>query len=364
MPNDQPGRWTSNDDNVQSEVSLWLTDATSGEGLTLANVTASRLFGICWFPNIWPRPIRIARLFALICDVARQGYDGRNRIVILTALNQFAGVYGPTLESRLESLSRQGDVGQLPATTETKTKLVAQWHDLRPTLAEKIVAEVRRRSLEGWAGYATDVPVVGEPELQPFVVSRLEVTYHVDSRRVCTEATTQRWISADLSDVTGVDHIDHYKVRAKYSLAGNADGRVDTKISALLNCAEGPTTVSEEGLHTTSMLFPRALRQGDELFFASRVDHLTSTPMDPLVFIEVTSLGLIELIMRVQFSPGAAPSSCWAYGGRDDPNEGVVPVPEDRDRILTPTQLGYVEYTAKNCPPGWFFAIGWEWPDQ
>jgi hypothetical protein len=228
-------------------------------------------------------------------------------------------------------------------------------------LAAGIVAEIGRRNRQGWNEGSQRRPVLGEPELQPFVVDRLEVTYFVNSSRICTETVTQRWLSVDLNDAVGIEAVDRYKVRTKYVTEESARSSLTTKILPLMNCTAGEPEIDASGWITTAMHFPQAVGHGESVFFASRVKYSTETAMEPPVYIQVTSLGIVHLIMRVQFDPDASPSLCWAYGGSRDPSEGVVRGTYEGGRMLTPTRLGYVEYVTENCPPGWFYAIGWSW---
>lgn len=196
-------------------------------------------------------------------------------------------------------------------------------------------------------------------DLQPFVVERLEVTYFVDRRRICTETITERWLIADLSYTKDLKSIDHYKVRARYQGVQAGEERPRTEILPMLNCRAGVTEVQEDGWLTAPMYFPAPLHHNERVFFASRVKHHANIPMYPAAFLQVTSLGIINLIMRVQFDPSAVPAVCWVYGG---PNAAdVTNESNEESRLHLPNELGYVEYQTENCPPGWCYTIRWKW---
>jgi hypothetical protein len=341
-------------------ITKWLIQAGSGQGLTAKKILDSSALDLSSLPPNWPRLYAAARLHELICDTARQLPDPDSRVV-LTALNQFLDVSGASLTERFMNLCNT-DVSKPKELVLGQWRNVAQrWRQLRPQLAQRIIDEIQQRAVDGWEEYASATPALGSPELQPFVVDRLEVTYFFDESRVCTHTTTQRWLSVDLADAYGMSSIDHYKVRARYTDSSGRHEDQGTVIRPMLNCRPGRTEVGRDGWLMTEMQFPEPRRDGEQVFFASQVDYSASTPMDPFALIQVTSHGILYLIMRVQFPPNAAPKDSWVYSGPSAADARVAPRGGDRDRRREPNLLGYVEHVAEYCPAGWYYTIGWEW---
>jgi len=341
----------------------WLSELAAGRGVTVNKLLHSPTLGKCRMPSDWSSINRVAVLLDLIRQVADEFPRQMDRQITLVALNQFAGIAGRSPAERFEGLASRyaypRSAGKISGVTVRR--LALRWRRLRDEFGRHIWTEIEARNVNGWEAYRTSPQLTDASDFQPFVVPRLEVTYFIDQRRVCTETITQRWITADLKESKGIDSIDHYKVRAKYSEPLAGEERTNTEISPLLNCHAGATTIQPDGWLTTLMYFPEPLADGDSVFFATRVRHITSRPVEPAAFIQVTSLGILELIMRVQFHPSTVPSLCWVYGGTSV-SEGVqTPRDLDQDRVRKPNHLGYVEYRDTNCPPGWFYTIGWKW---
>ena len=344
------------------KIATWLVRAAARQGLTLNKILKSSSLDLSSLPRRWPHRYSAARVFDLICEAAKK-LPERDSAIALVALNQFPGVGGSKLSERFENLARSEALG--PSKEESPAKesrdLVKRWSKLRIELARRIRDEMNLRERDGWEKYVSTVPKPGESELQPFVVDRLEVTYFVDERRVCTHTITQRWISVDLADAYGTASVDHYKVRARYTDASGRYEHEGVEILPMINCRAGSSEVGRDGWLMTEMKFPEPLRNGQKLFFASLVKYSTVTPMDPPALIQVTSHGILQLIMRVQFHVETAPRACWVYGGREQAVARVAPGDGQLGQWRLPNQLGFVEYDAKNCPAGWFYAIGWKW---
>ena len=247
------------------------------------------------------------------------------------------------------------------ATLVTARQLGARWRRLRNELGAHVLAEVENRNEHGWDTHHSSRRFKDASDFQPFIVHRLEATYFIDQRRVCTETVTQRRITAELTETEGANTIDHYVVRAKYSDPVDGEEQANMEILPVLNCRAGAITIQPDGWLATQIYFPEALAHGDSVFFTTRVRYTTRRPVQPSAFIQVTSLGIMELIMRVQFHPKMAPSVCWVYGGTSASEAAQVPQGLDKVRMRHPNRLGYVEYTDMNCPPGWIYAIGWKW---
>jgi hypothetical protein len=346
------------------ETAAWLARAAGGSGLTLARLVSSALIRACDVPEGWSLRYTAITLQDLICEATKklpEALDGR---VALAALNQSPEVVGASPTARFKSLSQLEMSRPVPdfRTPVHPSTLARHWRGIQRDLATVILTEIEDRNKTGWAKYTKIVQMHKGVELQPFVIERLEVTYFVNADRVCTETVTERWLKADLSLSDGLSFIDHYKVRAMYRDPQDGQELPTTEILSMLNCRAGATDVGQDGWLMTPMYFAKPVPHGGTVFFASRVRHETSVPIDPAAFIQVTSLGIMKLIMRVQFDLRAVPRVCWVYGGssatggKDAPSEAVDA------RWRSPNALGYVEYRTENCPPGWYYTIRWEWP--
>jgi hypothetical protein len=347
-----------------AETAAWLARAARGSGLTLARLVSSDLIRACDVPDGWSLRYTAITLQDLICEATRGLPDALDSRVALAALNQMPEVVGASPTGRFKSLSQlemSRPVPDFRAPVHPST-LARHWRGIRRDLATVILTEIDHRNGTGWTKYAKIVQMHKGVDLQPFVIERLEVTYFIDKDRVCTETMTQRWLKADLSDSEGLSSIDHYKVRAMYRDPQDGQELPTTEILPMLNCRAGATDVGQDGWLMTPMYFAKPVPHRGTVFFASRVRHVTSVPIDPAAFIQVTSLGIIKLIMRVQFDPGAVPTVCWVYGGASETGGKDAPREAVDARWRSPNALGYVEYRTENCPPGWYYTIGWEWP--
>jgi hypothetical protein len=348
-----------------ADLADWLSELASGQGITIKKALRASILDACSMPPDWSSAYRISALMELVREVAgglTKPLDGR---IALVALNQFPGIAGATPASRFSrmSLRESGDNASSTKLPVSPQRVARRWREIRHKLAEQILAEIENRNDNGWTEYLTESQMLAASDFQPFVVNRLEVTYFIDQGRVCTEAITQRWVSADLNEAEGVSTVDHYRVRARHS--GLKDDRVpaNTEILPMLNCCPGPTTIRPDGWLTTLMYFPEPLRNSESVFFATQVKQKADVPVHPVASIQVTSLGVMELIMRVQFHPHAVPASCWVYSGTSAADAEGEQAPDDLEhtKLLKPNDLGYVEYYNENCPPGWFYTVGWDW---
>ena len=353
---------------VQAALGLggWLAELATGRGVSVPKLLRAPILGECQMPADWSAVYRVAVFLDLIQQVADGLPRHLDRKIALAALNQYPGIAGGSPAERFRGLAERharesGDGAEPPVTAQ---RLAARWRKLRNELGPLIGAEIENRNANGWEGYHSSPPLTDASDFQPFIVHRLEVTYFIDQRRVCTETITQRWITADLAEHDGDDAIDHYVVRAKYSDLVDGKERARTEILPMLNCRAGAAAIQPDGWLSTQMYFPQPLAHGDSVFFATRVRHTTSKPVGPAAFIQVTSLGVLELLMRVQFHPSAVPSLCWVYGGTSVIDAIRAPRDSGEDRLRRPNHLGYVEYSNQRCPPGWFYTIGWEWGDE
>jgi hypothetical protein len=344
----------------------WLGDLATGRGVTVSKLLRASILENCLMPSDWSPVHRVAVLLDLIRKVAENFPDPMDRQIALVALNQYAGIAGGSPSERFEGLTGRYSDRSVPnsSSSVTRRRLVTRWRRLRREFGTRIWAEIKSRNESGWETYDSSHQLKDASDFQPFIVHRLEVTYLIDQHRVCTETITQRWITADLAESNGIKAIDHYVVRAKYSDVVDGEERTETEILPMLNCRAGTTTIQPDGWLATQIYFPAPLSHGDSVFFATRVRHTTSRPVEPAAFIQVTSLGIMDLIMRVQFHPSAVPSLCWVYGGTSVSDGIQAPRGPDRERVRNPNRLGYVEYSDTNCPPGWFYTIGWEWDEQ
>jgi hypothetical protein len=344
----------------------WLGELASGRGVSVSKLLHASILGWCRMPSDWSPVHRVAILLDLIRRVANGLHRPIDRQIALVALNQYAGIAGGSPAERFEGLAARNaeTVNTSKAASVTARQLAARWRRMRNELGAHILTEIENRNEHGWDVYHSSRQLTDASDFQPFIVHRLEVTYFIDQRGVCTETTTQRWITADLTEAKGTSTIDHYVVRAKYSDLVDGQEQAKTEILPMLNCRAGATTIQPDGWLATQIYFPAALAHGDSVFFATRVRHATSRPVQPAAFIQVTSLGILDLIMRVQFHPNTVPSLCWVYGGTSVSESTQAPQGLDQDRVRHPNRLGYVEYSDTNCPPGWFYTIGWEWDKQ
>jgi hypothetical protein len=356
-----PHRQDRDDEIKISQIAAWLARAATRGGLSGKKVLDSPL-DLSSLPPEWNRLYSAARFVELICDCARNLPDGDSQIA-LTALNQYFAVTGATLTDRFKGLCTIKH--QEPSVTGRQLaswrSAANRWRDIRPNLALRIQQALQERVENGWgAGHFAGADPEGR-DLQPFVVERLEVTYFFDQHGAFTHSITERWLSAELPTGEEQASIDHYKVRARYTDRSIDENAQQTEIIPLLNCRLGRTEVGQDGWLMTEMLFPEPVRNGGKVFFASLVRSAAEAPTAPLVYIQVTSYGIVRLVMRLQFHANATPRACWVYRGVREPDRESAPDLGDRDRWRIPSSLGYVEHVAENCPPSWYYAVGWTW---
>jgi len=349
------------DEMAIKKIATWLIRAASRDGLTHKKILDSPLNQES-LPREWNSVYSAAQLTELVCGCAKQLPDG-DREIALTALNQLSSVTGATLVARFKSLSANDQAG-IPVAGRRPThwrRTGRLWSHIRPELAQRIHQELKRRIRTGW----TEGTFAGaDPDgqgIQPFIVDRLEVTYFFNQHRVFTHSLTERWLIAELSNAEGQPSVDHYDVRARYTDASNSEIAHETEILPILNCRRGATKVGQDGWLMTEMYFPEPLQDGEDVFFASLVRSEGEGPALPLVYIQVTSHGIVNLQMRLQFHPNATPRACWVYRGGQEPDRESAPSADEHDRWRKPTSLGYVEHVAQNCTPGFYYAVGWTW---
>jgi hypothetical protein len=338
------------------QVVTWLRQASRGHGLTPSKVLASPLLDLCSMPESWAPMVRGARLLDLIVECAAEFSRDLDSDLALTALGHHGRSQGPTQSRRfrqlIELLSRTDN-----PTAVSGAALRARWRRLSIELAKRTATAAISLAPSEWE-MRSPTSASAEDAPQPFFVERLEVAYFIDSKGVCTETITQRWLSADLSYEGADAEIDHYRVRARYLGAGGEELVADTWIYPLLNCVAEEARINADGWMSINARFPHPLRHGEETFFATRVRYKTDMRCEPPLYIRVTTMGVRDLVMRVQFA-GGAPQQVWFYGGPIDPEAKGS---DDLRRIeAQPNEVGYVEYVAENCPSGWFYAVGWTW---
>lgn len=347
------------------EASAWLRKAAGGQGLTIDKLLDSSVIRACAVPSEWSHLFTAVTLQDLVRDQIEELPNSLDRDAALVALNIMPEVTGASPTARFENLGRchqSKSVSSRPAIVHAST-FARHWRRSCYDLAARMLTEIARRNEAGWDEYEKVFQMRMGVDLQPFVVERLEVSYFIDQHHVCTETITQRWLRADLTYAEHASFIDHYKVRARYLDPQTGQKLPSTEILPYLNCRAGPTEVRQDGWLTTPMYFSEPVPHNGTVFFATRVKHRTTMPVDPAAFIQVTSLGIMELIMRVQFEPSVTPGSCWIYGGPSAAEGEHEPEEAKSARLRTPNALGYVEYHTENCPPGWYYTIGWKWPE-
>ena len=352
---------TRADEVVINKITTWLVRAASRDGLTIKKIFDSPL-DRSTIPQEWNRIYSAARLLDLVSECAKRLPDG-DRQIALAALNQFFPVTGTTLAERFKDLCANDRLGVSIAGGRLKHWRGAshRWSQIRPELARSIHQRLKERIRTGWElGTFAGADPEGR-DIQPFIVDRLEVTYFFNQHRSFTHSVTERMLIAVLSNAEGQSSVDHYKVRARYTDASNSQTVRQTEITPLLNCRRGRTEIGQDGWLMTEMCFPEPLQDGEKVFFASLVRSEAEGPTLPLVYIQVTSHGIVHLEMRLQFHPNATPRACWVYRGSEEPGRGSAPSAGERDRWREPTSLGYVEHVAQNCTPGFYYAIGWTW---
>lgn len=346
----------------QSAVAGWLHSLGRGEGLTVAKALRSPLLEECDIPAEWPRNVAGTRLVEAVTKAIQQLPNEDDRLICLAVFNRLPPISGNKSSSRLQQLVRLlGEAGELRSgRTRDSPSMKRRWATLRLNLAVHVIAEIERRNRDGWLADRDPAQEQDGAALQPFVVDRLEVAHFIDRNRICTETMTHRLLTADRTDLDESELIDHYIVRARYA-GGELDGEHAERpdILPFLNCTGGDTIVSADGWVSRPMYFPKALGHDESIYFASRVTYKGRGPTDPLAYIQVTSLGVLKLHLRVQFDPEFVPASYWVYGGPQDPELGSAT--KQAEPVGKPNQVGYIEYEADDCPPEWFYAVGWTW---
>jgi hypothetical protein len=343
-----------------NDIATWLVHASRGNGLSIRKVLDSPL-DLSALPREWNSFYSAWRVHELICECAKQLQDGDSEIA-LTALNQFFAVTDTTLYGRFKLLCVNDQLGvSIAARRLTHWHSAARrWSYIRPDLARRIHQELQRRARTGWE--ETFVGADPESDIQPFIVERLEVTYFFNQHKAFTHSATERWLSVELPSAERQSPVDHYKVRARYIYGSNKNVVHQTEVEPILNCRRGRTQVGRDGWLMTEMCFPEPVKNGDKVFFASLVRSVgEEAPTIPLVYIHVTSYGIKNLAMRIQFHPNAAPKACWVYRGLQEPDRGSAPSAEDRDLWRKPSSLGFLEHVEEGCPPGLYYALGWRW---
>jgi len=347
------------------ELADWLRELAKSDGITTARLRNSSLLKHAHMPDTWSQDVAVARLLDLIRDAIAQ-LSRANAEIAITALNLNQEIDAPTPTRRYRNLIRRLETRNAAARGDDKpepwsgplhvTSLAKRWKGLVGELARAITVSIDAHNRDGWGAF----PIPDDATLQPFIVDRLEASYFLDKHRACREAITQRWLTAHLGP-SHMPSIDHYVARARYSGVPGGNANVPTRIAPLLNCASGEAEVGLDGWVTSKMYFPNALQDGQSVFFSSRVSYDTDQPMDPVASIQVTSLGIRKLIMRVQFDPEQTPSRCWVFAGHNYSDMRKPPKPEDSSTFREPNGIGYVDYEESNCRPGWSYAICWEW---
>jgi hypothetical protein len=212
--------------------------------------------------------------------------------------------------------------------------------------------ERRMSELEESGGFERTGPPSG---YQPVTFDRMIVTHHLRGQ-VVVESVSERWITAE------EDGLSRYVVRA-YA-RNDPPKRPNLEIQPLLNCRLGPVRRVEFGDGTEAqlaeMLFPKTLRRGEKLFFATRVIAEEPGPTHSRE-VQVTTHGVKNLIMRVQFDHSIPlPKRAWYFAEIPDLDR-LIP-PEDGDtRYVENSEVGFVEREFGRGVATAKYGLAWQW---
>jgi hypothetical protein len=273
-------------------------------------------------------------------------------------MESYRGSEYDTIASRLE---RAREAGAFEPNTGQDAPTNA-WRQGVRRLGNLVEARLVRldNNPDDWLAYqGGGVPKPDEPpppqDAQPVFVDRLVATYVMRGRAVA-HATTERLLTARAPNV------DHYVVRAYSPLPGDHQVQVEP----VLNCRSGPITVftrRDSETREVAMYAPQPLHEGQQWFFASRVNHPPGGDEEPIVEIQVTSHGIAAngLSMRVQFEEGFHPASAWWFANVPEHRQLVKP-PEGHRRRIDCTPFGFLQHTfTEVCRPLCKYGLGWEW---
>lgn len=204
---------------------------------------------------------------------------------------------------------------------------------------------------------------------QPFVIDRFVTTMFMQGKSA-VRRITERVVTAQ------ADGVEFYTART-YS-GRDTFGRDYVPVRALWGCqAETVPSSRPSDPVVTRLRFPRALRRGEQAYFASEalfepgpedydrdwidvdVDHHGIAPGSSYF---ADTFPLSGLAIRVRFDMNFLPIVAWWYAESNEHERTMMPDP-DEGRLLD-IKLGEVSYlfTDIACQPRESYGIGWQWP--
>jgi transcriptional regulator with XRE-family HTH domain len=170
--------------------------------------------------------------------------------------------------------------------------------------------------------------------------------------RTPTERITERWVRATR------DGVDSFVVRA------HSDEHSEVLIEPHLNCRQVETRtvrrIDGQAVVLGTFAFARPLELGESYFFSTRVLYKNAKTESFYSSVQVTTEGIAELVMRVQFDPADIPRTCWFNDHGVDVDALVEPDPGS-PKLVEVSSLGFVEVRSEFCRPGDRFSLAWTW---
>jgi hypothetical protein len=251
----------------------------------------------------------------------------------------------PSIKARLQVRARAGAFGRTFDLGEAQTS----WETGVRRLAKLVEQNQDDLHLIGkWASH-------GSPSgYQPLRVLNLTVTYFLTGQ-VVTDVVTERRVVATEDDV------NRYIVRDYVQGAPNAH----IEVRPLLNCQAGTHTPVDLGpgfvAVKAEMLLPRTYRKGTGCNFATQVKRTGVAEATTWQEIQVTSHGIEQLTMRVQFDLSTAlPARCWYFAAMPDLGR-LDPPGAEEGRDLEISDYGYTEKLFGQGDAAAKYGIVWRW---
>lgn len=253
----------------------------------------------------------------------------------------------PSITARLNYMLNKGAFGEKPGREAGERNWRRGVRRLAGLLEENIEDLYRQ---VGWAD--TGLPSA----YQPVRVRRLIVTYFLANQSV-TDLFTERTVEAT------EDGVDRYIVRDY--IYGDLGANIE--IGALMNCkkiSQLPVNLPGYVAAKAEMRLPEAYAKGKGCTFATRVTRSGMTKPTTWQEIQVTSHGILSLVMRVQFDlQTPLPERCWYFAAMPDVDRLEEPATEEKGRDITISRWGYAEHSFGPATVAAKYGVAWRWPE-
>lgn len=331
-------------DQLRGELQVLARD----QGLTPFKLEGSRLLTLVARSGDLRRAEAAQALYRLIVEVVADLPSQKERQAARATMN----VGRPNMQG-LTALARQAELAK-----ETKAHpdtVRRWWRRALDSLVELLPERINQLNNDppAWDHFESNIKDDADnlDEKRPrYSFDQVDIIWRLRGRVAIEMITFRRLIARE-------DGVDHVNAKGWYFSDPSPDS---CEIVPLLNCMKSASAHVGRGIQLAELRFAEALEKGQQVFYGYKVLVHSQQEIDPLFYHHVTSAGVRQLNIHVQFDSTERPAMAWGFASRDDA-EPLISPPDGSQDYLAINHLGYLKYSAQNCRHGVKHGVSWRW---